>query len=338
MKQTKRSYRKMMLAWAGIALLSPVGQSIGQTLTPQFDDLILGFRATGGQGQTVNLEVDLGNVSQFYNATPGSTIPLPALSVQDLANVYGSTWSTRTDLVWGAVATTGRASGTADGHAPVGTLWATDPPGQNAWNRGSVFAQKTASSYIEAMITPGAAGSLYGATPTVNSSSSAEIDATQPGSWTIQDLKTPSTSFTYWNPTIDDPVTNPAVGQAVSALYELQPTNVPAIAGTFLGYLVLTPSGLSFQAVTLTPAPLGIVSIARSSNDIIVTWTAPGGSTNTVQATNGSNGSYTTNGFTDITSLIFNSGAVNVAVTNEYTDSFGATNRPSRFYRVQQVP
>jgi len=30
----------------------------------------------------------------------------------------------RTDLFWGAVSTTGRAAGTADGHAPVGTLWA----------------------------------------------------------------------------------------------------------------------------------------------------------------------------------------------------------------------
>jgi hypothetical protein len=333
MQETKRSYRKMMLAWAGIALLSPVGQSIGQTLTPQFDELILGFRATGGQGQTVNLEVDLGNVSQFYNATPGSTNSLPALSVQDLANVYGSTWSTRTDLVWGAVATTGRQTGTSDGHAPVGTLWATDPPGQGAWNRGSIFAQKTASAYIEAMITPGAAGSLYGATPTVNSSESATIDATQQGSWTIQDLKTPSTSFTYWNPTIDDPVTNPAVGQAVSALYELQPGSG---VGTLLGYLVLTPSGLSFEAAA--PQPPSIVSIAQSGNGIILTWAAPGGTTNVVQATNGTNGSYTATGFATISSTVINSGPLNLITTNQFTESFGTTNYPARFYRVQQVP
>jgi hypothetical protein len=338
MQKTKRSYRKMMLALAGVALLSPVGHTTAQTLTPQFDELILGFRATGGQGLTVNLEVDLGNVSQFYNATPGSTISLPALSVQDLANVYGTSWSTRTDLVWGAVATTGRAAGTSDGHAPVGTLWATDPTGQAAWNRGSVFAQKTASPNIEAMIVPGSAGSLYGATPTVNSSESATIDATEAGSWTIQDLKTAGTSFGYWNPTIDDAVTNPASGQAVSALYELQPTNVASIAGTFLGDLVLTPSGLSFQAVPPISAPLRVLSIARSGNDITLTWTAPGGTTNVVQATPGSNGSYTTNGFAAISGQIINSGAANVAVTNQYTESFGATNRPSRFYRVQQVP
>jgi hypothetical protein len=333
MQKTKRSYRKTMLALAGIALLSPVGHAVAQSLTPQLDDLILGFRTAGGQGQTVNLEVDLGNVSQFYNATPGTTNSLPALSVQDLSSVYGANWSTRTDLVWGAVATAGRAAGTPDGHAPLGTLWATDRTGQAAWNRGSVFAQKTASPNIEAMIVSGSAGSLYGATPTVNSSESATIDATQAGSWTIQDLKTASTSFGYWNPTIDDAVTNPVSGQAVSALYELQPGSG---VGSLLGYLVLTTSGLSFEAAV--PSSPSIVSIAKSGNDIILTWAAPGGTTNVVQATGGSNGSYTTNGFAAISAQIPNAGPLNLITTNQFTESSGATNRPSRFYRVQQVP
>ncbi len=213
-----RQHKILLLAFTIAALLTPVVHVGAQTVTPQLDDLILGFRAGGDPGQTLNLEVDLGNVSQFYYAAPGSTIPLTALSVQDLSNVYGASWSTRTDLVWGAVATTGRYNGTSDGHAPTATLWATAPNSQPAWNRGSKYAQQTVSAAVETLIAPGSAGSLYGATATANSSKSAIIDATQPGSWTIEDLKTLGSSFGYWYPTVDDAVTDPACGQAVLAL------------------------------------------------------------------------------------------------------------------------
>src|SRR5580704_8931146 len=120
MKVTKHSRRGMVfVALAGVLMLAPARHAHAQTLTPQLDELILGLYATNGVGETLDLEVDLGNMNQFYNATPGSTIPLPGLSVQDLSNVYGSSWYTRTDLFWGAVSTTGRAQGTSDGHAAV---------------------------------------------------------------------------------------------------------------------------------------------------------------------------------------------------------------------------
>ena len=196
MKETQFSYRKVvLLALASVALLMPSVRTVAQTITPNYCDLILGFRAAGAPGETLNLEVDLGNMAQFYNAAPGSTIPLPTLSVQDLINVYGASWSTRTDLVWGAVATTGRAQGSVgtngvlDGHSPADTLWATRPDGLPAWNRGSSFAQATASGNIEPMFVNGAPGTLLGASATTNSSKAAVIDATQAGSWTAQDLK-----------------------------------------------------------------------------------------------------------------------------------------------------
>src|SRR5580704_8072695 len=197
MKEMILGHRKMvLLTLAGLALLTSAVQA--QTVTTSLDDLILGFYATGSTGQTLNLEVDLGSISNFYNAT--GSFAIPALAVQDLVNTYGASWSTRTDLFWGAVSTTGRAAGTADGHAPVGTLWATAPVGQTAFNRGGVFAQKAASPNIEAMVDPGAAGSLLGATSTSNSAEAAVINATLPGSWTAQDLKTSGTSFGYFNP------------------------------------------------------------------------------------------------------------------------------------------
>ena len=77
--------RQMMglLAFASVAFLMPLVPAA--TITPAMSDLILGFRATANPGQTVDLEVDLGPMSQFYSAAAGSTIPLPKLAVQDLS-------------------------------------------------------------------------------------------------------------------------------------------------------------------------------------------------------------------------------------------------------------
>ena len=265
MKETKLHYcTKVMLAVVSVALLTPISHAA--TITPAMNDLILGFRASANPGQTLNLEVDLGNMSQFYNAAPGSIITLSGLSVQDLSATYGATWGTRTDLFWGAVATTGRSSGSmkngvADGHAPVGTLWVTAPAGASAWNRGSSFAQKNASATIEPMIVSGAPETLTGATSTTNSTTTAVLDATQAGSWTYQDMKAAGTSFGYFNPTVDSSANVSKNSQIVAQLYELQPTNTAGVAAVLLGNLVLTQTGLSFQAAgNASTATIGVVA------------------------------------------------------------------------------
>jgi len=245
MKTTALSHRKMvLLALASVALLSPAVHA--QTITSSLDDLILGFSSTA-PGQTLDLEVDLGSISNFYNAS--GSFPLPALALQDLVDTFGANWFTDTNLSWGAVATTGRATGTADSHAPVGTLWATAPVGAFAFNRGSVFAQKAASANIETLLFAGAPGSLYGATSTSNSASAAVIQGSLPGSWTAQDQKTPGISFGNFYPTVDNTANIPPGGQVASYLYELQPTDTSGVPGTVLGELVLTQSGLSFETV-----------------------------------------------------------------------------------------
>lgn len=257
-------HKKILLALAAVALFTPAVHA--QTITTSLDDLVLGFYSTA-PGQTSDLEVDLGSISNFYNAT--GSFALPALSLQDLVDTFGANWSTSTNLFWGAVSTTGRNVGTADGHAPVGTLWATVPDGAFALNEGSVFAQKAASPNIEALITVGAAGSLDGATSTTNSGFAAVIPNALPGSWTAQDQKILGTSFSYFNPTVDNTANIPVAGQVVSDLYELQPTNAPNVAGTLLGELVLTQGGLSFEAVpepstwVLVGFGLGLMTMLR---------------------------------------------------------------------------
>ena len=87
---------------------------------------------------------------------------------------------------------------------------------------------------------------------------------------------------------------------------------------------------------TNAASALQITSAVRLGADVLITWTTAGAHTNAVQATAGDgNGGYVTN-FTDLSGPIVITGSGDVA-TN-YMDIGGATNTPSRFYRVRLVP
>jgi hypothetical protein len=241
----KKFFLTAFLATLGLALpaLAQVSASPG--------DLVLGFRATGGTGQNVNLEVNLGTVAQFQGLASGTTLVLSRLAAADLAATYGSGWATRTDLYWGVVGTAGRLAAGPNG-SPIGTLWATNAEGtvgtqSAAWTPGSRGAQFNASSTIEAVLL-GAPGSLNGASTTANSSSSSSINATLAGSYTYQDTVQPGTSFAFFNPSIDNSVKADASGYAVSDLYELQPG---ATSSTYLGSFGLSATG----ALTFSTSP-----------------------------------------------------------------------------------
>jgi len=80
-------------------------------------------------------------------------------------------------------------------------------------------------------------------------------------------------------------------------------------------------------------SPFRITSIAKQSNNILITWLTTPGRTNELQATPGGlRGSYSTNNFTPIFTVTNTVGSV----TN-YLDIGGATNS-SRYYRVRMVP
>jgi hypothetical protein len=81
---------------------------------------------------------------------------------------------------------------------------------------------------------------------------------------------------------------------------------------------------------------LRILSVVRQTNDVSVTWATAGGRTNAVQATAGdANGGYM-NAFVDISDPIEIVGSGDV--TTNYVDVGGATNSPSRYYRIRLVP
>jgi len=79
-----------------------------------------------------------------------------------------------------------------------------------------------------------------------------------------------------------------------------------------------------------------ILSVVPQSNDVVIIWATGGGPTNVVQATGGDvNGGYATN-FTDISGPIAIPGSGDT--TNNYLDTGGATNNPSRYYRIRLGP
>ncbi len=71
--------------------------------------------------------------------------------------------------------------------------------------------------------------------------------------------------------------------------------------------------------------------MATQGNDVIVSWQTFGGKTNALQAASDNPGN-----FTDISPPIIITG-LGDATTNA-ADFGGATNAPSRFYRVRVVP
>jgi glucuronoarabinoxylan endo-1,4-beta-xylanase len=94
---------------------------------------------------------------------------------------------------------------------------------------------------------------------------------------------------------------------------------------------------LSGSNPTNSASALRITAVAKEGNDIRVTWMTGPGKTNAVQCATGDAGGYSNN-FVDITMpphvIIPGSGDP----TTNYLDMGGATNAPSRFYRVRLVP
>ena len=86
---------------------------------------------------------------------------------------------------------------------------------------------------------------------------------------------------------------------------------------------------------TNSASAFDVISIVQEGDDVRVGWLAGGGRTNVVQAVNDA-GSGFTNNFSDLSPLFIIPGAGDV-LTN-YLDVGGATNAPSRFYRVRLVP
>jgi autotransporter-associated beta strand protein len=87
---------------------------------------------------------------------------------------------------------------------------------------------------------------------------------------------------------------------------------------------------------TSSASAFQITSLDRQGNNLVIAWKTAGPRTNAVQAAPGTgNGSFATNNFQDVGAWIIlnNSGDT----TTNFTEAGGATNTPSRYYRIRLV-
>jgi len=150
-------------------VLSLGATSQAATISTNLNDVILGFKEAGA---TNNLEVDLGNVSNFISGSyaTGSEVTLSQLSGADLTAQFG-TWQGTNQVAFGIAGTNGIGGGN--------TLWASDKNLTTALLAGS--SQGTASTAIQTVYT-----GLNNATSTANSNFAAAILASGPQSWSTQ--------------------------------------------------------------------------------------------------------------------------------------------------------
>ena len=87
---------------ASASLLAGLINSHAATVaTPAAGDLLLAFRAAGGQGASISYLVNIGSDLTFRNATPGISFTVSTGDIaSDLASAYGSSWNSRPDLYW----------------------------------------------------------------------------------------------------------------------------------------------------------------------------------------------------------------------------------------------
>jgi hypothetical protein len=84
---------------------------------------------------------------------------------------------------------------------------------------------------------------------------------------------------------------------------------------------------------TDSSSPYRITAIAREGNNVRITWTTVGGTTNVVQVSSGgADGSYANN-FSNLSQQLIIDGST--VISTNYIDSGGATNSPSRYYRIR---
>ena len=82
--------------------------------------------------------------------------------------------------------------------------------------------------------------------------------------------------------------------------------------------------------------PFRFTAITRQGNDILIRWTTQGGTTNRVQVAPGIASGSASNTFTNLSPVVVPRG--NYLASTNYLDIGGATNLPSKYYRVRLGP
>jgi hypothetical protein len=241
---------KSFLLPATLALASLASVASAANVSATYNDIILGFRSTSVTAQ--NLEVNLGSVGQFTQASVGSTFVVANLNVADLVSVYGANWYASTTN-FGLIGTSGKTGGGAVGPdgQPLSTVYVSNDVGTYASVNSSTnnnAVTKASQLYL------GTLGSLSNQDNSLMSNIyTANIASATVGSWSNLGGVSGNSFANYARASFESTL---GTGTSVSTtLYELLPTN----GG------VNTPNGTFQQAIgTFTLADTGVLTFTSN--------------------------------------------------------------------------
>ena len=239
-----------ILALASLALVTTSAQA-----APYVDgDLFLGFRATGGVGNTNAYLINIGNFAQYRDATTaGFALALGNIKADLDATFTG--WATRSDVRWGVFGTAQLWDDAVTAHVLYGTKpEATIGVTPTAWARRSEFNQSVTSGKVvnlslQYQIDSNTVNSPVGVIE--NTSESNDWTEFMPGG----SQSTASTAFAIYSPTIEGNFGAGTAGTRLD-LFQLLPGSG---AGSYKGYfsIVDTPGGttVSYKGTNIVPEP-----------------------------------------------------------------------------------
>ena len=254
-----------------------------QANTPVFvytnRDLILSFSKTGADGGRTSpndLEVNIGQASVYYAATPGSTITVSQYNSTQIAAAFDNL----NDLSW-TVGGCVPLGDTGDASVPFKTLWVAAPrlnPSNmaTAWVRDSANAQGTTVAEINSILGNAA---FYSGTIAANATNNTPSVIAVPVN-SGHEAGAFLGPFGNYKNTFQGDVENTTPPNFItgnttsrSDLYELRPDSTSTQpAGKYLGYFELRANGtLVFVAAggsTPPPAPVLTITVSNSLQTI----------------------------------------------------------------------
>ena len=293
-------------------LTNPVSQTVTAGVSATFNVTATGIPSPNYQW--------LENGATITGATSAS------LTISNAHCPDAGTYSVIVSNVAGSV-TSSNATLTVIGSAPVASFTAAPTSGTEPlvvsftdtsssalsvlWNFGDLSSTTTVAG---ATVVHTYAAGIY--TVTLTASNACDISTL-----VSNNLITVYTAFQAWQIQYFGSTTNPAAAANADPDGDGQNNLAEFLAGT-------NP--------TNSASGLHITSVTQSGNNVVITWSTAGGASNVVQVTAGDgSGGYATN-FTDLSGIIVITGSGDT--TTNYTDVGGATNSPSRYYRVRLAP
>lgn len=239
-------------------------------------DLLMGFRASGGTGATLNLQVDLGSITSFLsgaNSTAG-VHTIGNLAVADLVSTYGSSWNTRSDLTWGILGANGGVNKSLYGTFAESTPGTVFPSG--SIDISSQSLRNTPINLVQGQLT-----ALNGQTAASNNFSTV-LSTGDTASWSSVGFADAGVAYSFFDLTTFENNTNITGGSyVVSDLYRYTSSDTLAYVGSFAlntaGTLFFSTSASSFATPVPEPSTyaaiagvlaLGVVAVRRRQNKV----------------------------------------------------------------------